>query len=384
MNQNQLLSWVEVSRQALTNNVQRFKARIGPGKLAAVVKANAYGHGLIQVSRIVLDAGADWLAVNSIEEAARLRDAGIQCPVITLGYVPLSLLEEAVELGIRLTVYNRETVERLGQIAERREKEAWVHIKVETGTNRQGVRKEDIIDFAREIQRFPRLNLEGLSTHYANIEDVTEHHFAEYQLRNFNEICNLLESQGLHVPIKHTACTAAAILFPQTFFNMARVGIGLYGLWPSKETKISALQAGIALNELDPVLTWKTRIAQIKGVKSGETIGYGCTEVATQDIRLAVLPVGYYDGYDRKLSSIGYVLIRGRRAPVLGRICMNMLMVDVTNIPQACLEDEVVLLGRQGNDSISAETLAGKIGTINYEVITRINPFIPRIVVQVG
>jgi alanine racemase len=210
---------------------------------------------------------------------------------------------------------------------------------------------------------------------------VTEHHFAEYQLRNFGEAVRRLEEAGLQVPIKHTACTAAAILFPKTFFNMARVGIGLYGLWPSKETKISALQAGIDLNALDPVLSWKTRIAQVKTVKSGEAIGYGCTDVATQDIRLAVLPVGYYDGYDRKLSSTGYVLIHGRRAPVLGRVCMNMIMVDVTNIPQACLEDEVVLLGRQGENEISAETLAGKVGTINYEIVTRINPLLPRLVV---
>jgi alanine racemase len=223
--------------------------------------------------------------------------------------------------------------------------------------------------------------LEGLSTHYANIEDVTEHHFAEYQLRNFREVCSLLESNGVSVPVRHTACTAAAILFPNTLFNMARVGIGLYGLWPSKETKISALQAHVPLNELKPVLAWKTRIAQIKLVKSGETIGYGCTDVATQDTRLAVLPIGYYDGYDRKLSSIGYVLIRGRRAPLRGRVCMNMIMVDVTNISKAELEDEVVLLGRQGGDSVSAEVLAGKIGTINYEVIARINPLLPRIVV---
>lgn len=382
MNHEQLLNWVEISRQALTHNVRRFKARLGPGvQLAAVVKANAYGHGLRQVAPLALEAGADWLAVNSIQEAAQVRELGPQAPVIVLGYVPLSLLEEAVELGVRLTVYNRETVERLGRIAERRQAQVHVHIKVETGTNRQGVRPEDVVGFAQQVLRFPHLDLEGLSTHYANIEDVTEHHFAEYQLRNFNAACQRLQDHGIHIPIKHTACTAAAILFPKTFFNMARVGIGLYGLWPSKETKISALQAGIALNELDPVLTWKTRIAQIKTVKAGETIGYGCSDVATQDIQLAVLPVGYYDGYDRKLSSIGYVLIRGRRAPVLGRVCMNMIMVDVTSIPQASLEDEAVLLGRQGSDAITAEMLAGKIGTINYEVVTRINPLAPRLVV---
>ncbi len=382
MDQNNLLSWVEINRQLLINNVRRFKTHIGPVvKLAAVVKANAYGHGLLDVSRIVLEAGADWLAINSLQEAAQLRSAGIEAPLITLGYVPLAWLEQAVELGVRLTVYNYETIERLGQITQQQEKQAHLHIKVETGTNRQGVRINDLVNFARAIQKFPHLKLEGLSTHYANIEDVTEHRYAECQLSNFVQACQSLEANNIHVPIKHTACTAAAILFPKTFFNMARVGIGLYGLWPSKETKISALQAGIPLNELDPVLTWKTKIAQIKTVKSGETIGYGCTDVATQDIRLAVLPIGYYDGYDRKLSSVGYVLVRGQRAPVLGRVCMNMMMVDVTHIPQASLEDQVVLLGRQESAVISAETLASKIGTINYEVITRINPLIPRIVV---
>jgi alanine racemase len=378
----QLLNWVEIRQEALASNVARFKARIGPEvRLAAVVKANAYGHGLLPVARIVLEAGADWLAVNSIEEACQLRQAGIQSPIIILGYVPLARLEDVVALDLRPTVYHRQSVERLGQIAGWLKREVRLHVKVETGTNRQGVAKEDVVDFVRFIQAFPHLSVEGMSTHYANIEDVTEHHFAEYQLRNFGEAVRRLEEAGLQVPIKHTACTAAAILFPKTFFNMARVGIGLYGLWPSKETKISALQAGIDLNALDPVLSWKTRIAQVKTVKSGEAIGYGCTDVATQDIRLAVLPVGYYDGYDRKLSSTGYVLIHGRRAPVLGRVCMNMIMVDVTNIPQACLEDEVVLLGRQGENEISAETLAGKVGTINYEIVTRINPLLPRLVV---
>ncbi len=382
MERNQLLNWVEIDQQALINNVRRFKDHIGAGvKLAAVVKANAYGHGLIDLSRMAIGAGVDWLAVNSLEEAELLRTAGLWTPVICLGYVPLILLEKSVSLDLRLTVYNFQTIEQLGAVTNKLQKKARLHIKVETGTNRQGIQKEDISSLVQAFSRFPLLELEGLSTHYANIEDVTEHHFADYQLRRFNEVCDLIENLGFHVPIKHTACTAATILFRDTLFNMARVGIGLYGLWPSKETKISALQAGIAINELQPVLTWKARIAQIKSVKSGETIGYGCTDVATQNTRLAVIPVGYYDGYDRKLSSIGYVLIRGRRAPLRGRVCMNMIMVDVTNIPEAMLEDEAVLIGRQGSNSVSAEVLAGIIGTINYEVVTRINPLIPRIVV---
>ncbi len=375
-------SWVEINRNALMQNVRRFKTHIGSGvKLAAVVKANAYGHGLIEASRVILDAGADWLAVNSIDEAELLRNAGVKSPILSLAYVPFALLEDVVRLDVRLTVYNVDAVTRLEAITNRLKKPANVHIKVETGTNRQGVRGEDLLRLAQAVRRCAYLRLEGLSTHFANIEDVTEHRFAEQQLSQFMAACNLIEGGGIAVPVKHTACTAAAILFPKTLFNLARTGIGLYGLWPSKETKISALQAGIALNELVPVMTWKTRIAQIKTVDSGETIGYGCTDLATQDSRIAVLPVGYYEGYDRKLSSIGYVLIRGHRAPVRGRVCMNMIMVDVTNIPEAVVEDEAVLLGRQGNDSVSTETLAGKIGTINYEVVSRINPALPRIVV---
>lgn len=382
MNCEGYLSWVEISRRALTNNVRRFKGHIGHEvKLAAVLKANAYGHGMIEASLVAWEAGADWIAVNSVDEAALLREAGLQAPILCLAYVPLSSLEEAVALDARLTVFNLETVDRLGAITGRLKRTARLHIKVETGTNRQGVSGEDLLRLAQAVGRYPYLVLEGLSTHYANIEDVTEHGFAEFQLSNFRESCSLLEENGISVPIKHTACTAAAILFPNTLFNLARVGIGLYGLWPSKETRISALQAGIALNQLEPVMTWKTRISQIKTVPPGATIGYGCTDLATQVTRIAVLPVGYYEGYDRRLSSIGYVLIRGRRAPVRGRVCMNMIMVDVTNIPEATLEDEAVLLGRQHGDAISAETLAGKIGTINYEIVSRINPQLPRVVV---
>jgi len=376
------LSWVEINRQALTENVKRFKAYIGSDvRLAAVVKANAYGHGLLEAARVMLDAGAAWLAVNSIDEAAVLRKAGVTAPVICLAYVPIALLEEAAGLDVRLTIYNLETIERLAIIAARLKQTVRVHVKVETGTNRQGVHGDELLSLARAVRRHEYLQLEGLSTHYANIEDVTEHGFAELQLSRFHSACDLLEHNGISIPIKHTACTAAAILFPKTLFNLARVGIGLYGLWPSKETKISALQAGIALNELAPVMTWKTRIAQIKMIPPGATIGYGGTDLATQDTRIAVLPVGYYEGYDRGLSSIGYVLIHGRRAPVRGRVCMNMIMVDVTNIPEAALEDEAVLLGRQGGDSISAEALAGKVGSINYEIVSRINPMLPRIVV---
>ncbi len=221
--------------------------------------------------------------------------------------------------------------------------------------------------------------MEGLATHFANIEDTTDHAFAQEQLRRFREGAAALDAQGFRVPLLHTANSAATILFPETQFGMVRTGIAAYGLWPSTETQVSALRMGREDVILRPALTWKTRVAQVKTVPTGAFVGYGCTYKTTHETRLAVLPVGYYDGYDRKLSNTGHVLIRGVRAPVRGRVCMNMIMVDVTDIPGVSLEEEVVLLGAQGEEVVTAEQMAGWIGTINYEVVTRIAEHVPRI-----
>jgi len=246
----------------------------------------------------VAENGADWLGVNNLEEGLQIRRLGINLPVLILGYVPLAVLKTAAENNLSLVVYDRETVKELPAGAK-------VHLKIETGTNRQGIRPEKA---------------------------------------------------------------------------MVRVGIGLYGLLPSKETRIFAQQAK-AKFQLKPVLTWKTRIVQVKIVPKTETVSYGRTWRASRQSKIAVLPVGYYDGYDRKLSNCGRVLIHGQFVSVAGRICMNMTMVDVTDIANVKLEDEVILIGRQGKNEVTAEELAEKIGTINYEVVSRINPLIPRKVV---
>jgi alanine racemase len=217
--------------------------------------------------------------------------------------------------------------------------------------------------------------------HFANIEDTTDHSYAQRQLEKFMEYVDLLGQNDINIPVKHVACSAAAILFPETFFDMVRVGIGIYGLWPSKETYLSCIQEEREPVNIKPVLTWKTRVVQIKDVPDGAFIGYGCTYKTTRPTKLAVLPVGYYDGYDRHLSNASYVLIAGKRAPLRGRVAMNFITVDVTDIPDVCLEDEVVLLGPQDSERISAEQLASLCGTINYEIVTRINPEIPRLVV---
>ncbi|MBN2031178.1 alanine racemase [bacterium] len=376
------LTWVEISKKALNHNIQQFRRLIGPNVLLCTcVKANAYGHGMIESSQLMLKAGVDWLSVNSLYEARALRQSGIPSPILIVGYVSLEGIREALKLNCRIVVYNHETVERIGKVSERLKKKTPVHIKVETGTNRQGVLLNDLVDFAKAIQKYRYIEMEGLSTHFANIEDTTDHSYAMLQIQRFKKSISKLANANIHIPIQHCANSAATLLFPKIYFQMVRIGISSYGMWPSNETYVSYQQERHQGYKLVPVLTWKTKIAQVKTVPVGEYIGYGCTYQTSHKTKLAILPVGYYDGYDRGIST-GYVLIRGKRAPIRGRICMNMIMVEVTDIPNVSIEDEVILIGQSGNETISAEVFAQWAGTINYEVTTRINDRIPRVVVQ--
>jgi alanine racemase len=377
-----LLNWVEIERAALANNIAEFKRRLGSGPLfGAVVKSNAYGHGMIEVARIAAEASADWLCVNNAHEGARLREAGLTLPVLVMGYVALDELDVVVAHRLQPVVYNVATLDRLQAIASARQTTVPVHVKVETGTHRQGVIERDVPEFIERIRRSSALRLAGVTTHFANIEDTTNHDFAESQIGAFTRIADQIGELVSDPFLRHSACSAAVLLFNRTHSDLTRVGISLYGLWPSKETYVSCLERGKPSLLLSPVLSWKTRIAQVKQVPEGGYVGYGCTWRATRATHIAVLPVGYYEGFDRELSGLAHVLIRGKRAPVRGRICMNMCMVDVTDIPAASLEDEVVLLGRQGDERITAEQLAGWAGTISYEIVARIHPSLPRVVV---
>ncbi|OGD26220.1 MAG: alanine racemase [Candidatus Aminicenantes bacterium RBG_19FT_COMBO_65_30] len=377
-----LVERVEISRSALVRNIREFRRLIGrKRKFLAVVKANAYGHGLLEVAGVAVSEGVDWLGVNSVDEGAALRDAGIEVPILVLGYAPLAGLEEAVARDLRLTVYNRETVKRLAALAVRLRKNIRLHVKVETGTWRQGVDPKDLGAFVRDIRKRPGLVVEGLSSHFANIEDTTKHDYPRRQLEVYRSACRELEAGGPRVPLKHMSCTASTILFPEPEFNLARVGIGLYGLWPSKETYLSCLLDKKEPLSLEPVLSWKARIAQIKRVPAGAYIGYGCTYRTSRPTVLAVVPVGYFDGYDRGLSNAAHILVKGRRAPVRGRVAMDFFMADITDIPGVKLEDELTLLGADGRERIAAEDLASLAGTIGYEILARINPLIPRVIV---
>ena len=377
-----MINWVEVDEAALRNNVAEFKRRLGPGpNLGAVVKSNAYGHGMVDVARIAAAAGADWLCVNNVHEGTTLRDAGATRPILIMGYVPLDELDQIVERDLQPVVYNVETLDRLDTLAAEAGKRVRVHVKVETGTHRQGVLERDVPAFVRRIVASRALALGGISTHFANIEDTTDHSFAESQIAAFSRIAETVAALAREPFLRHSACSAAVLLFNRTHLELARIGISLYGLWPSKETYVSCLERGKPSLDLKPVLTWKCRVAQVKDVPEGGYVGYGLTWRATRPTRIAILPLGYYEGYDRELSGLAHVLVGGRRAPVRGRICMNMCMADVTDIPVVKLEDEVVLLGRQGDERITAEQLAGWCGTISYEIVSRIHPSVTRIVV---
>lgn len=372
--------WVEISKSNLINNITQFRQLIQkPVKICAVIKSNAYGHGMIEIAPII-EPLVDFIAVDSINEALTLKSKGIAKPILILGYTRIENLEEVVHNDFHQTISSIESLIEIEKQAKKQYKLAKVHLKIETGTNRQGIFPDDLNNYFIHIKNSDNLKLCGLSTHYANIEDTTDHSYAFKQLEIFKNALQIADKFSFNDVIKHTACSAAAILYPETHFDMIRIGISQYGLWSSSETFVSAKQKKIEIN-LRPVLTWKTIIAQIKNLPAGSYIGYGCTEKVEVPTKVAILPIGYNDGLDRKLSSIGNVLVKGKRCKILGRICMNMCVIDVNHLPDLQLEDEVVILGSQNGQTISAEEIAKKIGTINYEVITRINPLIKRIIV---
>jgi len=366
-------TWLEIDKNTILHNLREIKQLIKPKvKLMSIVKANAYGHGLAQFSKII-EKETDWFGVDSLEEGLILRNNGITKPILVLGYIISANLKEAIKNNLSLAVYNAETISALAALKEKTK----VHVKIETGTMRQGIYPQELRKLVALIKQYPQIEIEGIYTHFANIEDTTNPDFAKEQLQKYNQALKIIKEVKIS-PLKHTASSAAIILYSETHFDMVRLGLSLYGYWSSPQTLVSARNLKRKI-ELLPALSWKAKIAQIKDVKANTPIGYGLTEKTSQDTKVAVIPIGYWDGYDRKLSSIGNVLIKGKRCKIIGRICMNMFMVDINHLPGVKVEDETTLIGKQGQENVTAQELAQKIGTINYEIITRINPLIPRI-----
>jgi len=374
------LTWCEISGDALRQNLAEFRRLVGPAcRLAPVVKANAYGHGLELAARVFAQAGADALCVHDLWEARRVRDAGVALPVLILGPLLPEQAPEAVQVrDLEFTVSHEAVVSALEAAARSHGCRVPVFVKVETGTNRQGLRAPDAVALARRILASRALALRGLTMHFADIEDTTDHTFARTQIERFHEAVAALDREGAASRVLSCANSAATILWPEAHLDMVRVGIGAYGMWPSTETFVAAALTHRHRLNLRPALTWKTVVTEVKDVPAGEFIGYGRTYRTTHLSRIAVLPVGYYDGYDRGVSNVAFVLVRGRRAQVRGRVCMNLIMVDVTDIPDVRPGDKVILLGHDTEDAISAERFAQWANTINYEVTTRIAESVPR------
>ncbi len=380
---NRLLSWCELDAAALRENLRAFRGLLPAStRLLLVVKANAYGHGLAAVARLAPSLGVDALGVHQLDEAAEARAAGWSGPVWVLGYVPRARLADGMDLQVEFTLYDEDSLEALSRLGQARGRPAPCHLKLETGTHRQGIAGEDLDRYLEAFASSPGLRLAGVSTHFANIEDTTDHAFARGQLDRFRALLARVRAAGFDSALAHTACSAAVLVMPETAFDCARVGIGAYGIWPSRETLASHASRGTELLRLQPVLAWKARIAQVKPVPAGAFVGYGCTRRTGRPSRIAVIPVGYFEGYDRRFSNLAHILVRGGRAPVLGRVCMDMFMADVTDIPAVAAEDEAVLIGRQGDEEVRATDLAAIAQTIPYEILSRLSPALPRIVID--
>ncbi|NQV89766.1 MAG: alanine racemase [Parcubacteria group bacterium] len=374
-------TWIEISERALSHNISSLSELLEKNaRFCAVVKANAYGHGLLEVAQIAGRCDVNTFAVDQIDDALILRERFPSALILVLGYTMFDRFLEAIQNDIHITLYDKEGVEHAEKVARGLAKTFKIHLKIETGTSRQGVMLDDVADIARTIVRSNAVTVIGASTHFANIEDSGNPQFATLQFSRFQEAVEILSSHGINPELLHCACSAAIILYPETHLNMVRAGISMYGLWSSDlvQTTVRNLSGGC---DLQPVLSWKTRIAQIKSLPMGTAVGYGLTEVLKRSGRIAVLPVGYYDGYDRSLSSCGEVLVKGYRCKVIGRVCMNMMMVDVSHVPNIQKEDEVILIGTDGRHRVTADELAQKAGTISYELISRINSQLPRVVI---
>lgn len=367
------LTYIEINRRNLLHNLRQFKNIAPQSALWPVVKSNAYGHGFEEVISIINESQeANGLAVVNLVEAFLAKKLS-SLPIMVLSYFDEDdeSLAQAIEEGIILPVYNQESYQAILRVAEKIGKKAAVNIKIDTGTHRLGFTADDE-SFLAEIAANKNLELVSFFTHFAESE-AENLNFTEEQQKDFD---NLIKKWPQIK--KHSACSAAAISYPNSRSDIIRLGLGLYGLWPSYAARKRGEAQGMSLK---PVLSLKSKIIQIKKIKAGESIGYNRTFIAEEDMQIAVLPIGYYEGWPRQLSNVGQVLVAGQRCPVRGNICMNLTMVELVASRAAKVGDEVVLIGQHANENMSAEEVASKAQTISYDIVARLNPNLKRIII---
>ena len=360
-----------VDHAALRWNLRQIREKVGSGiKILSMVKANAYGHGAAAVARTLAGAGDDAFGVATLEEGVELRQAGIRAPILVLAGAYADQLEEFLAHSLIPVVHDLNTTKRLEKALQQRGSTLNVHLKIDTGMGRLGLVAAETAEWVGEVKKLKAIRIAGVFSHFSHAESV-EGDYTRQQLDIFNRVVEQLRAENIRPPLVHLANSAATITLPAAYFDMVRPGIMLYGVYPSP-----AMASQIVLK---PVLAWKTKILQLKKVPAGTSISYGQTFITKRESLIATLPIGYADGYPRLLSNRGEVLIGGQRAAVAGRVCMDLTMIDVTDIRNVKQGDEVVLLGRQGDAEISADQIAAWANTISYEILTSISARVPRI-----
>jgi alanine racemase len=382
-------TWVEISLDALYHNLSQIKQMLPEDlKIMAVVKANAYGHGAVQISKYALACGVEYLSVAFLDEALELRQAGINAPILVLGYTPPDSLRIAWEYGITITAFSEEVMQAAIELTQSEQyqqarnpqghfKKLKVHIKMDTGMGRIGLHTPSLaIAYIDRMLNCEGIEVEGLFTHYAKADDVDKSYtFTQYQ--RFESIVQYFANRGIQFPLLHAGNSATAIDLPQLTYNMVRIGISMYGLYPSAEVNHEQVH-------LRPVLSLKTKVVQVKTLPRSSGISYGTRYFTQSDELIATLPIGYADGYSRMLTGKAHVLIQGNKAPVVGTICMDQCMIRVDSSLQVFPGEEVVLIGQSAEEIISAEMVAGWLGTINYEVTCMISHRVPRVYILQG
>ncbi len=370
-------SYIELSKNNLIHNIKQFRRIVKRGtKIAAVVKANAYGHGDVEVVKI-LSPFVDYFQINSVEELEKVR-SHTRKPILTLGYVGKNDIAHAIKLGCILTVFDLHHALLINTVSEKLKIKQKVHISIDAHLGREGVLPYQIPLFIQEIKKMKNLSVDGVYAHFANIEDTTDFTYASKQIKAYEEAVQLFKESGYKNIKTHISATSGVLAYEKWkgLHSIVRVGVGIYGMWPSDELRMIWKKK----IELKPVMRYVTHVAEIKTLPVGESIGYGTSYTTRKDVTIAVIPQGYSNGISRLSSNNGAVLIGGKRAPILGRVAMNMFVVDVTGIKGVKPENEVVVLGTQKGETITAEAIAKETQTINYEITTRMSALLPRII----
>jgi len=379
-------SYIELSKSALNNNLQFLQKHINKDtRYSMVIKANAYGHGIEDILPLIEDYGVDHFSIFSAVEAMRANKVKQdKCDLMIMGWISNESMEWAIEQDISFYVFTLDRLKAAYEASKKVGKPAKIHIEIETGMHRTGFCRDELETVVDIIKKYGKcLEIEGICTHYAGAENINNYNRIQNQIKTFHELCTWVSDQGIDAKYRHTACSAALLNYPETAMDLVRIGISNYGFWPSNEIRMNKmLKEYDNQDPLQRVLSWKSEVMSIKSVDEGEYVSYGTSFMTNRKTKIVTVPVGYGYGYSRNLSNMGHVLIHGKRVPVIGAVNMNMMVVDATDVQNVKEGDEVVLIGSQGDITITVSSFSDMTNSLNYELLTRLPNHIPRYIVD--